>query len=114
MPTSDGHNKADRLYLLQKLFEQPGQRLRTSEIAQRLGVSEDSAKRDINELSTSGRLPLDKDGHFWKLAENTHIEHLQVRLSLAEAAAFYVAGRLLSQISDERNSCPHKTRGCVT
>src|ERR1700719_1759358 len=103
MPKSDGQNKADRLYLLQKLFEQPGQRLRTSEIAQRLGVSEDSAKRDIDELSVSGRLPLYKKGHFWVLAEDAHIEHLQVRLSLAEATAFYVAGRLLSQIHDERN-----------
>ncbi len=103
MPTSDGQNKADRLYLLQKLFEQPGQRLRTGEIAKQLGVSEDTAKRDIDELDVNGRLPLRKDGHFWILAEDAHIEHLRVRLSLAEATAFYVAGRLLSQIHDERN-----------
>ena len=103
MPKSDGNNRAARLYLLQKLFEQPRQRLRTSEIAQRLGVSEDSITRDIVELGTSGRLPLRKEGHYWILAEDAHVEHLQVRLSLAEATAFYVAGRLLSQIHDERN-----------
>ncbi len=103
MPTSDAQNKADRLYLLQKLFEQPGQRLRTNEIAKQLGVSEDTAKRDIDELDVSGRLPLRKAGHFWILAEDTHVEHLRVHLSLAEATAFYVAGRLLSQIHDERN-----------
>ncbi len=103
MPKSDAQNKADRLYLLQKLFERPGQRLRTNEIANVLGVSEDTAKRDIDELDISGRLPLRKDGHFWILAEDAHIEHLRVHLSLAEATAFYVAGRLLSQIHDERN-----------
>ncbi len=103
MPTSDGHNKADRLYLLQKLFEQKGQRLRTSDIATRLGVSEDTAKRDIDELSTSARLPLCKDGQFWILMEDARVGLLKVHLSLAEATALYVAGRLLSQIHDERN-----------
>ena len=103
MPTSDGQNKADRLYRLQKLFEQKGQRLRTGEIAKRLGVSEDTTKRDIDELSTSRRLPLYKDGQFWMVVEDARVEQLRVHLSLAEATALYVAGRLLSQIHDERN-----------
>jgi predicted DNA-binding transcriptional regulator YafY len=103
MPISDAQSKEERLYLLQKLFEQPGRRLRTYEIAEKLGVSDDTAKRYIAELSTTGRLPLRKDGQFWILAEYARIEHLQVHLSVAEATALYVAGRLLSQIHDERN-----------
>ena len=103
MPTSDANNKADRLYLLKKMFEQPGTKLRTSEIARRLGVSEDSAKRYIDELSADGTLPLRKDGQRWMLAEDTHIEQLQVRLDYPEGTALYVAGRLLSSIHDERN-----------
>jgi predicted DNA-binding transcriptional regulator YafY len=103
MPTSDARTKADRHFRLLKLFEQPGQRLRTGEIAARLGVSDDTVKRDIDELSLSGRLPLRKDGQYWMLAEYARIQHLQVHLSLAEATALYVAARLLSQIHDERN-----------
>jgi predicted DNA-binding transcriptional regulator YafY len=103
MPKSDAHTKADRHYRLRKLFEQPKQRLRTIEIAEKLGVSEDTAMRDINELSHNGRLPLRKDGQHWILAEDARLEQLHVHLNLAEATALYVAGRLLSQIHDERN-----------
>ena len=103
MPLSDAQSKEERLYLLQKLFEQPGRKLRTYEIAEKLGVSDDTAKHYIDELSRTGRLPLRKDGQFWILAEYARIEHLQVHLSVAEATALYVAGRLLSQIHDERN-----------
>ncbi len=103
MPKSDAQNKSDRHFLLQKLFEQPGVRLRTSEIAEKLGVSDDTVKRDIDELDISGRLPLRKDGQFWLLAEDAKIPQLQVHLNLAEATALYIAGRLLSQIHDEQN-----------
>jgi predicted DNA-binding transcriptional regulator YafY len=103
MPLSDAQSKEERLYLLQKLFEQPGRRLRTNEIAEKLHISDDSARRYISELSATGRLPLRKDGQFWILAEYGRIEQLQVHLSVAEATALYVAGRLLSQIHDEQN-----------
>ncbi len=103
MPKSDSQNKADRHYRLQKLFEQPGQHLRTREIAERLGVSEDTIERDISELDASHRLPLRKDGQYWVLAEDSRIPQLKVRLNYAEATALYVAGRQLSQIHDERN-----------
>src|SRR5437762_2973931 len=103
MTKGDAQNKTDRHYLLQKLFEQPGQRLRTSEIAEKLGVSDDTAKRYIDELDISGRLPLRRAGQYYILAEDAKIPQLQVRLSLSEATALYVAGRLLSQIHDERN-----------
>jgi predicted DNA-binding transcriptional regulator YafY len=103
MPTSDAHNKTDRLYLLLKMFEQRGTKLRTSEIAAKLGVSEDSAKRYIDELDAQGCLPLRKQGQFWIVAEDAHIEQLQVRLNYPEATVLYVAGRLLTAIHDERN-----------
>lgn len=103
MPASDAQNKADRHFRLQKLFEQPGQRLRTGEIATKLHVSDDTVKRDIDELDHSGRLPLRKLGQYWILAEHASIQQLQVRLSIIEATALYIAGRLLSQIHDEQN-----------
>jgi predicted DNA-binding transcriptional regulator YafY len=103
MPKSDAGTKTDRHYLLQKLFEQPGQRLRTGEIAKKLGVSDDTVKLDINELGLTGRLPLRKDGQYWVLAEHAHLPQLQVHLNLAEATSLYIAGRLLSQIHDGQN-----------
>src|SRR2546423_8148923 len=102
MPKGDAQNKADQYTLLRKLFEQPGQRLRTSEIAEKLGVSDDTAKRYIDELDISRQLPLRKDGQYWMLAEDTKIPQLKERLSLSEPTALYVAGRLLSQIHVER------------
>src|SRR5207249_7678419 len=100
---SDSRAKADRHYQIQKLFEQPGQRLGTGEIAERLGVSEDTIKRDIDELSETHRLPLDKKGQKWALMEDGRIPQLKVHLNLSEATALYIAGRLLTQIHDERN-----------
>ena len=85
MPLSDAQGKEERLYLLLKLFDQPGRRLRTNEIAEKLGVSDDTAKRYIEELSATGRLPLRKAGQFWILAEHGRIEQLQIHLSVAEA-----------------------------
>ena len=103
MPKDDAQKKADRYYLLQKLFEQPGRRLRTSEIAEKLGVSDDTVIRYINELSANGKLPLRRVGHYYILAEDAKIPQLKVHLSLSEATALYIAGRLLSQIHDEHN-----------
>ncbi len=104
MPTSDANNKTDRLRMLQKMFEPRGAKFRTKEIAERLGVSEDSAKRYIDEWSVDGRLPLRKDGQYWILAEDANLQQLQLHLNYAEAAALYIAGRLLASIHDERNT----------
>lgn len=103
MPTSDAYQKADRLYRLQKLYEEPGQQLRTHEIGEKLGVSEDTVIRYIGALASTGRLVLEKQGQFWVAAQDRQIEHLRVSLNLAEATALYAAGRLLSQIHDEQN-----------
>src|SRR5947207_3339907 len=103
MPKSDANTKADRLYRLQQLFEQPGQRLRTCDIADKLGITDDTVKSYIDELSESGRLPLTKEGHYWMLMEGGRIPLLKVHLNIHEASALYIAGRLLAQIHDERN-----------
>jgi predicted DNA-binding transcriptional regulator YafY len=105
MPTSDAYNKTDRLYALQMLFwKNPGQQLRTPEIAQMLGISESTALRYLTDLMTTGRLPITKEGQLWVLAENASLELPSVHLTVAEAAALFVSARMLSQIHDERNT----------
>jgi len=104
MPTSDAYNKTDRLHQVQLLFwKNPGRRLRTSEIATILGVSEDTASSYLKGLSAEGRLPLVKDGWYWQLAEDAKFELLPMKLDLPEGTALYLAARLLTQIHDERN-----------
>ncbi len=105
MPISDAYNKTDRLHQVQLLFwNNPGRRLRTREIADKLEVSEDTAHHYLTELSSSGRLPLTKDKWYWQLAEGAKYELLPMKLNLAEGTALYLAARLLTQIHDERNT----------
>jgi len=106
MPQSDAYNKTDRLLELQMLFwKNPGQQLRTPEIAQLLGVSESTALRYLTDLSATGRLPITKDGgQLWMMAENATLELPSIHFTVAEAAALFVSARLLSQIYDERNT----------
>src|SRR6266487_482026 len=86
MPTSDAYNKTDRLHHIQLLFwNSPGKRLRTSEIAVKLEVSDDTALRYLTELSATGRLPVNKDGWYWQLAQDAKFELLPMKLNLAEA-----------------------------
>lgn len=104
MPTSDAYNKTDRLHQIQLLFwNNPDKRLRTSEIAVKLEVSEDTALRYLTELSSTGRLPVNKDGWYWQLAQDAKFELLPMKLNLSEGTALYLAARLLTQIHDERN-----------
>lgn len=104
MPTSDAYNKTDRLHQVQLLFwKNPGKRLRTSEVATMLGISQDTASRYLEGLSAEGRLPLVKDGWYWQLAEDAKFELLPMKLNLPEGTALYLAARLLTQIHDERN-----------
>src|SRR5438132_3250748 len=104
MPMSDAYNKTDRLHQIQLLFwNNPGKRLRTSEIAVKLEVSEDTALRYLTELSSTGRLPVDKDGWYWQLAQDAKFELVPMKLNLSEGTALYLAARLLTQIHDEGN-----------
>lgn len=104
MPTSDAYNKTDRLQQVQLHFwRSKDRRLRTSDVADLLGISVDTAGRYLAELSSSGRLPLVKDGWYWYLPKEAKFEVLPVTLTLQEAGSLYLAGRLLTQTQDERN-----------
>lgn len=105
MPDSDALNKTDRMQQLQLHFwNNPGRRFRTSEIADYLSVSVDTALLYLNELSGSGeRLPLVKDGWYWYLPEDVTIKLLPLTLTLSEAASLYLAGRLLAMTQNQRN-----------
>ncbi len=104
MPTSDAFNRTDRLHQIQLLFwRHPERKLRTIQIAEELGVSDDTIKRDLDRLSAEGRLPVRKDGQFWRLVEGAKFELLPMKMNLPEAVALYLAGRLLSLTHDKRN-----------
>lgn len=104
MPTSDANNKIDRLQELQRLFHnEPERRWRTPEIATRLGVSESTALRYLDEFSATERLPITKDGQCWVLGEHSTLDLPAIKLNVMEAAALFVSARLLSQLHDEQN-----------
>jgi predicted DNA-binding transcriptional regulator YafY len=100
---TDGLKKFDRLFYIIRLFRIPGRRYRTREIADMLGINEDTAGKYLQELSGSGLLPITKDGHVWILPEGATIPQLELSLSYPEAVSLYLAGRLLSQTQDEQN-----------
>ncbi|MBV9256677.1 MAG: WYL domain-containing transcriptional regulator [Ktedonobacteraceae bacterium] len=100
---TDKMKKLDRLLHIIDMFQVPGRRYRTREIADKLGINEDTANKYLQELSGSGLLPATKDGHVWILPEGSTIPQLKLSLSYAEAVSLYLAGRLLSQTQDERN-----------
>lgn len=107
MPISDAYTKTDRLHEMQLLFwKNPKRRFTTPEIATSLGVSEDTALRYLNILGSKGLLPVVKEGRFWVLMEGAAftLPLPAITLSSAEATALSIAGRLLSQIHDERNT----------
>jgi predicted DNA-binding transcriptional regulator YafY len=95
--------KSDRLLQIIRLFEGSGRRWRTREIADRLGVNEDTVNKYLRELSVTGLLPVTKDGHYWMLPEGAVIPRLALSLSYPEAVGLYLAGRLLAQTQDERD-----------
>ncbi|HZO75973.1 MAG TPA: WYL domain-containing transcriptional regulator [Ktedonobacteraceae bacterium] len=100
---TDGMKKFQRLFHIIRLFQNTHRRYRTREIADLLGINEDTAGKYLNELSFAGLLPITKDGHVWILPEGATIPHLELSLSYPEAVSLYLAGRLLSQTQDEQN-----------
>lgn len=104
MPTSDARNKTDRLQQIQLLFwNNQGKRYRTSEIAQHLGVSVDTASHYLKELSVTGRLPLASEGWNWYLPAGVKFELFPITLTIPEATSLYLAGRLLVMTQNNRN-----------
>lgn len=104
MPVTDADTKMQRLLELQMLFwRNPGRSLRTAEIAAYLGVTERTVRNYLDELSTSGRLPIYKEGWEWHLLEDARMGLLPVNLDLEEGTQLYLAMRLLARHSDEPN-----------
>ncbi|SRR5579875_562281 len=108
MPADDALKKAIRLVQLrQMLLSQPDRTWRTREVAERLGVSEDSARRDLEDLSGAGLVPLYTEGagpsSVWLISPASRAVLPPLHLDYAQGAALYTAARLLSQQQDERN-----------
>ncbi len=100
---TDSMKKLDRLLYIIHLFQVPGRRYRVREIANALGINEDTAGKYLKELSGTGLLPITDEKHVWFLPEGATIPQLELSLSYAEAVSLYLAGRLLSQTQDEQN-----------
>lgn len=104
MVFADSLTKAGRLIELQVLFARsPNRGRRTSELARRLGIPERTVRAYLAELSRTGRLPLYRDGREWRLTPGSCFDVPPVRFALEEAAAVYLAARLLVRHSDEPN-----------
>jgi predicted DNA-binding transcriptional regulator YafY len=104
MVFSDAMTKAARLVELQCLFARsPHRAWTTRELASRLGIAERTVRAHLGELSTTGRLPVVADKRGWRLVDGARIQLGPVRFQLEEAAAVYLAARLLLRHSDEPN-----------
>ncbi|OYV99865.1 MAG: hypothetical protein B7Z61_13935 [Acidobacteria bacterium 37-71-11] len=104
MVFSDAMTKAARLVELQCLFARsPHRTWTTRELASRLGIADRTVRAHLSELSASGRLPVVVDRRGWRLVDGARIQLGPVRFQLEEAAAVYLAARLLLRHSDEPN-----------
>lgn len=108
MPKTDGSRQGQRLLALRDmLLSAPGRKWRTKEIADKLGVSVDTAFRYLSGLSRTGRVPLISTGETanfqWELDPEIRMPLPALHLSYAQGAALFAAARLLSQQHDERN-----------
>ena len=104
MVYADAMTKAARLVELQCLFARsPHRRWTTRELASKLGVAQRTVRVYLVELSATGRLPVFADKRGWRLVEGAKLQLGPVSFQLEEAAAVYLAARLLLRHSDEPN-----------
>src|SRR5450432_4161377 len=68
---TESMKKLDRLLYIIRLFQVPGRRYRVREVADRLGINEDTAGKYLQELSGSGILPVRREGLDWILPEGS-------------------------------------------
>ncbi len=94
-----------RLTYLQRLLYRNPQGYRSSELAALCGASQRTVDRDLESLQDEPfRLPLVREeGWRWRLMAGHAFTLPPVHLSLQEAAALYLAARLLDRLSDEPN-----------
>lgn len=99
-------NRAIRLNYLQSLFYRNPQGYRSSELARLCSVDQRTINRDLLDLCGEPfYLPLNMEdgGWRWRLMEGHRFSLPPIRLSLHEAAALYLAARLLDKVTDEPN-----------
>ncbi len=105
MVFGDSLTKAGRLVELQLLFwRNPGSPLGTSQLADRLHIAPRTVRKYLTELSAAGRLPIYRDRRGWRLMEEARLEVAPIRFALEEAAALFLAVRLLERHADEPNA----------
>lgn len=104
MVFSDGLTKANRLIELVFLFHRnPGRTLTSGEIAGALGIAPRTVRNYLVDLSSTGRLPVVRHRRGWRLVEGARLQVPPVRFQLEEAAALFLAARLLLAEADEPN-----------
>ena len=98
-------DRSVRLAHLQQLFYRNPRGYRSSELARLCGVNQRTMNRDLQDLQCEPfRLPLVlEEGWHWRLMEGHRYTLPPIHFSLQEAAALYLAARLLDKVSDEPN-----------
>jgi len=94
-----------RLMYIQRLFYQNPRGYKASELARLCGVDPRTINRDLQDLQDEPfRLPLVAEPDWrWRLMKGHRFTLPPIYFSLQEAAALYLAARLLDRISDEPN-----------
>jgi len=100
VPEKDSLKKAERLSQLTHLLYRHPQGLTTHEMAQLCNVSTRTIQRDLWSLQRTD-VPLWQDGSRYGILGGYFLPPL--RLQLNEAAALYLAARLLARYSDQNN-----------
>ena len=91
----DTFQKHDRLIRLMRelaLFQANPRGLTTAQVAERMGVTQRSAQRDIAALESELRVPFVKQGRRWALIEGYFLP--PVNFTVPEAMAMVVGARL--------------------
>jgi len=98
--------KAQRLNLIYNMLMATPKGLTTQELAHRCGVTQRTIQRDLLDLQDEPfRVPLIEEDHRWKVLPHSKYILPPVRFELTEAAALFLAARMLSRYADERMPC---------
>jgi predicted DNA-binding transcriptional regulator YafY len=100
----DNFEKRDRLIRLMRelaLFQANPRGLTTAQIAQKMGVSQRQAQRDIAALESELKVPFVKQGTRWTLIEGYFLP--PVNFTLPEAMTMVVGARLMWRYADRAN-----------
>ncbi|MBC7261266.1 MAG: WYL domain-containing protein, partial [Chloroflexi bacterium] len=102
MAEQESLKKAERLSRLTYLLYHHPRGLTVREMAELCGVSPRTIQRDLHSLERTG-VPLWQEGNRYGVLEGYFLPPLKLKLN--EAAALYLAARLLARYSDQQN--PH-------